>query len=450
MKSRQKQSRKNETHIPEVFLHYLWRLKNFDLSKLTTTEGEEMIILQSGFSNSDSGPDFQEAKIRIGRTLWAGSVEIHTLSSDWLRHAHQHDPAYDKVILHVVFREDQIIYNRNQIRIPCLELESRIDASILNEMWSLYQSRDWIPCAPSIEQVPKLTIDAWLERLLVERLIEKTKRIEQELERTRNDWQESFYRMLAYNFGFLKNSIPFIQLARSLPLKLLLRHKDKPVQIEALLFGQAGLLNQDFKDEYPQKLKKEYLFLQNKYRLAPIPAHHWKFMRLRPANFPTIRIAQFANLWFKTEYLFNKILAVKTVTEMENLFNVKVSWYWKTHYRFDEASTSKSKRLGKSSIQLLLINTVIPFLFQYGRYFRMKDLEDKAMRLLSECPPETNMIIRRWKKLNVPCENAFHSQALLFLKAGYCDKRKCLSCSIGNHLIQHSSSDQGKRPAPQK
>jgi hypothetical protein len=421
--------------MKEDFLYYLWRLKRFDLNDLKTTSGEEITIQNSGELNSDSGPDFLNAKIKIGDTLWAGNVEMHLKSSDWLAHQHQNDPAYDNVIMHVVLDEDQPITRKNGEHIPCLELQKRIPPKISKTYKKLLQNGHWIPCQQLIHKVPEITRNIWLDRLMVERLESKITEIENSLTLNQNNWEETFYQFLARNFGIKINAEPFEQLAKSISLLTLNKHKSSLLQIEALLFGQAGLLEIDFKDAYPLKLQKEYWFLKRKYRLKAIKGSSWKSMRLRPANFPTIRIAQFATLIYQSVHLFSKMLIAKNVKEIENMFDIKISNYWQTHYVFDKPSIKRNKSFGKNAIHLLIINTVAPFLFLYGKKKGEDRFKEKALQLLEELKPEKNSITEKWKGLGIDPVSAYQSQALLHLKNNYCNNQNCMNCAIGNVVL---------------
>lgn len=422
--------------MKEDFLHYVWRLQRFNQSLLQTTEGENIQLLAIGEHNKNAGPDFLNARLRIGTTLWAGNIEIHLRASEWLNHQHQHDPAYDNVILHVVLEEDQLIYRPNQERIPCLELRNRIDLKLSKNYLRLLQQETWIPCQSQLASVSTISKKLWLDRLMVERLEQKTQQLQEILSQTNNDWEESFYRLLARSFGLQVNPQPFEQLARSLSLTLLRRHKNNLRQIEALFFGQAGMLQDNFADQYPNQLKKEYDFLRRKYRLAPMPKSAWKFLRLRPANFPTIRIAQLAMLIYQSSHLLSKVLAVQNIPEIENMFDRRVSPYWQKHYLFDKISPKRNKTLGKSTIHLLVINTLAPFLFYYGQQQGDEKHQDQALRLLEAIKPEQNHIIKQWKKLGLKPESAYQSQALLQLKKHYCDARQCLNCAIGHQILK--------------
>ncbi len=421
--------------MKEDFLYYLWRMKQFDLNDLKTTSGDEITIQNGGELNSDSGPDFLNARIKIGSTLWAGNVEMHLKSSDWLAHRHQKDPAYDNVIMHVVLEEDQPILRKSGERIPCLELQKRIPPKISKTYKKLIQNGHWIPCQQLIHKVPEITRNLWLDRLMVERLEAKTTEIENSLNLNQNNWEETFYQFLARNFGIKINAEPFEQLAKSISLLTLNKHKSSLLQLEALLFGQAGLLEEDFKDKYPLKLQKEYQFLKIKYHLKAINGSSWKLMRLRPANFPAIRIAQFATLIYQSVHLFSKILIAKNVKEIENMFDVKISNYWQTHYVFDKPSIKRNKSFGRNAIHLLIINTVAPFLFLYGKKKGEDRFKEKALQLLEELKPEKNSITEKWKSLGIDPVSAYQSQALLHLKNNYCKNKNCMNCAIGYTVL---------------
>jgi uncharacterized protein DUF2851 len=422
--------------MKEDFLHYLWRMRKFNHAALKTTTGVPITIQSTGEHNLDAGPDFSNARIRIGKMLWAGNVEIHIKASDWYNHKHQNDQAYDNVILHFVFDEDQPVFRKNGEPIPCLEIKKRIPAKLVNLYQKIQSNELWIPCQHQFSQVPEITKNLWLDRLLVERLESKTIDVTRSLEKNKNNWEETFYQFLAKGFGVKVNMEPFEQLARSLPMITLSKHKNSLFQLEALLFGQAGMLSTTFEDEYPIRLQKEYAFLKQKYQLNAIAEESWKFMRMRPANFPSIRLAQFATLIYQSAHLFSKVLAAKNVKELENMFEVKISNYWQTHYVFDKLSVKRNKALGKNRIHLLIINTIVPFLFLYGKLNANELLKEKALAFLEELPPEQNTIISDWRKLGLHPVSAYQTQALLQLKKHYCDNKKCLNCSIGNAILK--------------
>lgn len=418
----------------EEFLVYLWQFKLIH-HDLTTTDGAHLQIINPGERNTNSGPDFFNARIKIDHTTWAGNAEIHVRSSDWHKHSHSNDDAYDNIILHIVYQNDVDIRRKNQEPIPTLELKDKIDISIYKKYKSFIESSNWIPCNDSIGAIDHFRISATLDSLMIERLAEKASLIKQELEKTKLDFQEVFYRKLARNFGFKVNTDAFELLAKSLPLKIISKHKNNFIQIEALLFGQSGLLEKNFNDEYPKKLKKEYLFLAEKYKLKPIDRKLWKFMRLRPANFPTIRIAQFAQLLYKSATLLTDILQTNKLNSVNALFTISASEYWNEHYNFDVASEKKIKNLGTTSFNLILINTIVPFKFVYGQHLGKIAMQDNSINWLEEIKAENNQVIKRFKGINVIPQNAMQSQALLQLKSNYCDKKRCLECKFGHSIL---------------
>ncbi|MBL7792869.1 MAG: DUF2851 family protein [Saprospiraceae bacterium] len=422
--------------MKEDFLHYLWRTRRFDLSDLYATDGRPLLIVEPGEYNRHAGPDFLHARVRIDDTLWAGNVEMHLRASEWLQHGHQHDAAYDNVILHVVLEEDKPIFRANGERIACLELKRRIPPRLSGTYLQLLHAENWIPCQRHFGEVDNTTKMLWLDRLLVERLEEKTERLAARLEAATYDWEEVFYQSLAANFGTNINAAPFDVLARSLPLKLLSKHRNSLLQIEALIFGQAGMLDETFADEYPRRLSEEYRFLKKKYKLTPIEPAMWKFLRLRPANFPTVRLAQLSALLFGGEHLFSKTLAAADFREIERLFNLRVSLYWLDHYVFDKPSIRRPKPLGHDAIHLITANTIVPFLFLYGAHKHEERYKEKALQLLEALPAEANHVMDGWKKLDCIARNAYQSQALLQLKQKYCDRKRCLECAIGNAIMK--------------
>ena len=417
--------------MKESILHYVWQYKLFALQELKTTDGQAVEVIDVGKPNSDSGPDFFNAKIKISDTVWAGNVEIHTLSSDWFRHSHDVDKAYDNVILHIVARADVEVKRVNGL--PILQMELQVPETIQQNFDNLYTAKKWIPCEDKIVAISPIVMSSWKTALLVERLERKSGDVEVLLEQNENHWEEAFYIALARNFGFSTNNQPFELLARSLPLNVLAKHKDNLFQLEALLFGQAGFLEENPQDEYQAKLSKEYRFLQAKYKLTPIDASQWKLLRLRPDNFPHIRIAQFAALTHGSVKLFSKILENTNIGELRKLFGVEVSEYWQHHYVFGKESVYSRKKMGKISQDLLLINTVVPFIFTYAK--KKNRSGDDALRILDKLPAENNSVISGWKALGQHVVNAFDSQALLQLKKNYCDEKKCLRCRVGHKIL---------------
>lgn len=422
--------------MTEEFLWYIWKFRLFDNSQLKTTAGEAIHILKPGEHNTNSGPDFFNARIKIGSTVWAGNVEVHTRASDWYKHKHNTDKAYDNIVLHVVYESDLELHLRNGESMPTLELKNRIPQSVYGKYLQFRSSKDWTPCEKQIHTVSQFTLNNWKDRLLVERLERKSTAILGSLKQNKNNWEETFYQVLARNFGQKVNSDPFELLARSLPVSVLAKHKNSLVQTEALLFGTAGLLKNNFKDEHPQLLQKEFTFLKSKFKLKPLDPSGWKFMRLHPPNFPTIRISQFANLMHRSSHLFSKILEADSIKELTCLIETETSEYWQTRYRFDKLSFKRKKTLGHDSINTILINTVVPFVFVYGKEKGEEKYCGRALDFLEKLEPENNSILAKWNAIGVPSKNAYETQALLQLKNEYCSKKRCLECAIGNALLK--------------
>ncbi len=420
--------------MTEEFLQYIWKHNLFAQKPVRAFTGEKIEVLTTGEHNKDAGPDFFNAKIKIDDTTWVGNVEIHLKSSDWLKHKHDKDKAYDNVILHVVLVNDAEITRTNGEIITTVRLN--FDKKLFAHYQKLLQSQLWIPCENDFHKVEKFIIAHWLNNLLVERLENKSDYILQNLSLNKNNWENTFYQQLARNFGFKLNADPFELLAKSLPVVYLAKHKNNLLQIEALLFGQSGLLNDNFSDdEYFQNLKKEYKFLRHKFNLKPVDKHLWKFLRLRPSNFPTLRISQFAALIYKSTALFSKIIEVNGIKELNKLFEISASEYWDTHYVFNKGAKKKKKILGKTAFNIIVINTIVPFLFVYGKSKDNEVYKNKAIKLLEELKSEKNSIINNWEKTGIKAANAFYSQALLQLKNEYCAKKRCLKCQIGNKII---------------
>jgi hypothetical protein len=422
----------------EDFLHYVWKFRLFERADLKTVGGEDLEIFSAGRHNADAGPDFQTARIRIGDTVWAGNVEVHISSSDWHKHGHATDNGYNNVILHVVYRDDEPLVLTNGRRIPTLELKDRIPDSLYNRYHNLvFGEQTIIPCEASIALVDGLTMQNWLTRVLVERLEKRSEAVIAALSKNRGDWEETFYQFLAANFGFKTNAVPFELMAKSLPQHTLAKHKNNPMQIEALVFGQAGFLEVDWVDEYPQTLKNEYSFLRKKYKLQPVDNHLWKFLRMRPQNFPTVRLAQFAALIVHSNHLFSKVLEIRDIKGLRALFtDIKINPYWENHYRFDVESAPSAKNLGQSSVDILLLNTLVIFLFSYGKHNQQQHFINRSLKLLENLPGEKNNITDDFTTLGLKINNAFESQALLELKNNYCNYKKCLQCGVGNRILK--------------
>jgi hypothetical protein len=422
--------------MTEDFLHFTWKYRLFDSRSLTTASGETLEIIKTGEHNTNGGPDFFNARIKIGSTTWAGNVEIHLNSSDWKKHNHHRNTAYDNIILHVVFNNDYTAVRKSKEPIPVLELKELIQQGIFRKYKNIINSKQWIPCQGLIKKVDPVIISSWLDRLLVERLEKKSEAISQTLALNKNNWEHTFYIHLARNFGFKLNSEPFEMLAKSTPLAYLAKHKNNLAQIEAMLFGQSGLLEKNIREEYAELLLQEYTVLKQKFTLMPVDGHLWKFLRLHPSGFPTIRIAQFASLIHKSVHLFSNVLEMKRLNEAETLFEVECSDYWRTHYVFGKESPSRSKKLGKAAIENIIINTVVPFLFIYGIQKNEEKYKERAIRFLEQIEGEKNSILTKWKFLEMPVKKASDTQALLELKNNYCTPTKCLDCAIGNFMLK--------------
>ena len=418
--------------MTEQLLQFVWQFQYFNKSDLFTSNGEALQIINCGTHNSNQGPDFLNAKIKIADTIFAGSIEIHINASEWNTHKHSADENYKNVILHVVWQEDKNL----QLSFPSLELYSRVSNIMLEKYETLMNTRQFIPCEKHINQISELSFTAWKERLLIERLQEKATYVQQKLEKNNHHWEEVFWQLLAKNFGIKINSDAFENIATSVPLNILGKHKNQLHQLEAMLMGQAGLLTQNFTDDYAVMLKKEYLFLKMKYSLADIyiPVY---FLRMRPANFPTIRLSQLAMLVHKSHHLFSKIKEAETIKQVESLFDVQANDYWHYHYTFEEENTFKKKSLGKQMIQNIIVNTVLPVLYAYGWYNNAEAYKDKALLWASQLLPEKNNITEGFKALGVSNKSAYDSQALIQLKNNYCNKKRCLQCAVGNSILKN-------------
>ena len=420
--------------MKEEFLQFIWKQGLFIKNDLKTMDGKLVEIISPGQTNSDSGPDFFNARVRIGETIWAGNVEIHQKSSHWYQHRHDTDAAYNNVILHVVEQHDKPVQVKNH-ELPTLEI--RYPAEILENYEQLLKSKRWVPCEEKLPDVDPFILRFWYSSLMIERLQSKTGDILTILEQNKNNWNETFYQLLSRNFGMKTNALPFEMLAKSLPLNVLSKHKNNLFQLEALLFGQSGLLNATLLgDDYFLSLRKEYSYLYKKYGLSGIESYLWKFMRLRPINFPTIRIAQLATLIHHSSALFSRILETENPNELRKLFDVSASEYWNTHYSFNKISKDNhTKTLGDTAFNNLVINTIVPMLFVYGDQHLDQTMKDRALQLLEKLAPESNQIIRKWNELGIDCRSAFETQALLQLKNSYCANKKCLNCQLGAKII---------------
>lgn len=418
----------------EQLLHYIWKHKIFPLNTLYTTGGLSVEVIDTGLHNSDSGPDFFNAKLKIDGTVWVGNVEIHMLSSDWYRHGHDRDKVYDSVILHVVSTVDCEVLRSNgehisQIQLTCPEkVKSHYD--------ELCCADKYPPCHSIISSLSPFMVHSWLTALQVERFGQKTKQIEERLKRCNGYWTDAFFITIARNFGFGLNGDAFEYWAGLLPFGAIKKYRDDLFQVEAFFFGQAGLLEKEDGDEYYIRLRKEFLYMQHVFDLPSMDATRWRFLRLRPDNFPYIRIAQLAYLYKQGEGLFSKLMEIKTLKEVRELLSIHTSAYWEDHYIFGRLSVHQEKTVGVNSLNLIIINTVIPFLYAYGAHKSQEELCNRAVSFLEELKVENNYITRKWNKAGLSVATAGDSQALIQLQKEYCDKKKCLFCRFGYEFLR--------------
>lgn len=418
----------------EEILHYVWKYRLFQ-SDLKTTDGSPVEVIDVGLHNTNEGPDFFNAKIKIGDKLWAGNIEIHKTSGDWVKHKHHTNKSYNSVILHVVEKATSEVLN--ELGQKVVQCEISYPQSIEENYEFLIHSTADIPCGNYISSMPPIHLNSWMNSLLVERMERKTNHLQDLLSRFNNSWEDVFYVLLSRNFGFGLNSDSFERLALSLPLKYIQKQGDNLIQIEALLFGQSGMLDAlNVDDDYFNLLKREYEFLRNKYELKPLESYIFKNLRARPTAFPQIRIAQLAALLHSSHGLFSKIVSCDDLGRMRLMFHVNASEYWQTHYAIGVSSERKSKYLGDASLDIILINTVIPTLFIYGKSINSETHCERAFQFLEMLKPERNSITKQFAKQKMPLNNAGDSQAMIQLKREYCELRKCLFCRIGHSLLK--------------
>lgn len=421
--------------MKEDFLHYVWKFQKFDVGEYYTSNNESLHIRDQGSHNLNSGPDFFNSQIELDGQLWAGNLEIHLKSSDWYAHGHETDPAYDNVILHVVWEHDAEIFRKDGTAIPTFEVKKHISQNTLEQYKKLFsKEKKWINCENDFASVDDFIIQNWLERLYFERLQRKEILLLNELKSTKNHWEALLFRMLCKNFGLKVNAESFFSIAKSVEFSVLKKCSQKEQDLEALLMGQAGLLEGKKEDWYFKNLKKKYEFLRHKFQLQNEVVISPKFFRLRPPNFPTIRLAQLATLYFEKKNLFSQITSINNMKDFYDLFNVCASEYWNRHYNFGVSSVVPKKHLTKNFVDLLVINTIIPIKFghaiQEGR-----DATEEILHLASQISSEDNSIVKKFNSLKKVAINAHQSQALLELKSEYCDKNKCLQCAIGNAIV---------------
>ena len=417
--------------MTERLLQYIWQFQYYNTNNIVTVDGDIVQINYAGIFNTNQGPDFLEGKIKVANTIWAGNIELHIKSSDWNLHKHSDDKNYNNIILHVVWENDMEL----GLPFPVLELQNRVSNFLLGRYEELMKASTFIPCEGSINKIDVLTWNSWKDRLLAERLQQKAGVIFDHLTKNNNHWEETFWWLLASNFGIKVNSSAFEKIAKSLPISILAKHKNQIHQLEALLFGQAGLLENTFKDDYPAMLQKEYLFYKSKYKLQPIQASLF-FLRMRPANFPSVRLAQLAMLINQSVNLFSIIKESKSLKEIKGLLNVTANDYWHYHYVFDEHTAFKEKNTGTQMINNILINTIVPIVFAYGLFNKEENYKTKALEWLEEISAEKNNITNAYAQLGIKNNNAFDSQALIQLKNEYCNKKRCLECAVGNRLLK--------------
>lgn len=421
--------------MKEELLHYLWKNGRFDQNNLQTTTGEIIHILKVGEHNFGDGPDFLNARIMIGDTVWAGSVEIHIKSSEWLAHQHQSSKLYQSVILHVVLDEDRIICRDNGLRIPCLELRNRFPKDILSVYEGLFLQSRKIPCEGHLSVIHPLQQVSWLDRCMVERLEWRTAEMEVKLRELKGDWEELLHQLLVASFGQHTNKLPFQRLAELLPLRLMARYRDELENLEALWFGIAGFLDPPAADRYSARHFQRFSQMKLKHQLIEMPVNWWNFKGVRPSNFPTLRLAQLASFYFSNHFLLDKVLSLRSVREFEAMMQPKLAPYWDTHYAFGPPVKKKSRQLGRTQQYLTLINAIIPFLFFYGSSNGKPEFRERSLSFLEALPEEKNSIIQMWEGQGIKPENAAHSQALIHLKRNYCDKHRCLACAFGQVLL---------------
>lgn len=422
----------------EDLLQFIWEQGLYEKHALRTKDGQPIEVLKPGRIQRDSGPDLLDAQVRIGGQLWAGTVEVHLRSSEWNTHGHERDPAYENVVLHVVYEHDANVRTSSGSVPPTLELQSRIATDSIALYRALMRAKGFVACESLIARIDQSRIGPWLERVLIERLQRKTEEVEDLHEKLGRDPSEVLYHLIARAFGLKVNAEPFGMLAHALPLKTLLKYRDDALRTEALLFGQAGLLQVDFTDDYPRQLQQEHQVLAQMHELRPAPLAAWKFARMRPMNFPTVRLAQFAQLIMRMDGDLHSLLRSDSAGDLLRLLDVQAGAYWSTHYRFDQPAEHLSKKLGRSGAAHLIINAIVPALFAFGRLHGRPEYTERALGLLEQLPAERNQVIIGWGRLGLAADTAARGQALIELRSSYCAKRRCLNCAIGNQLLRAS------------
>ncbi|UOK42578.1 MULTISPECIES: DUF2851 family protein [Flavobacterium] len=421
--------------MQEDFLHHIWQYRKFTYVYLRTFNGEELRILHPGHYLKQAGPDFFNAQIYIGNQKWAGNIEIHIKSSDWYIHHHENDPAYDAVILHVVWEHDTGVFRADNTEIPVLELKNYVAKEILESYYSLSFAKSWIYCEKDLASVDKFVLKKWQERLFFDRLERKALLMQEQLLRNKNDWEATLFCFLAKNFGLNTNGDSFFAIAASIPFSIIRKEKNELENLEALFLGRAGLLEEEKQDVYYNDLKNRWCHLSDKYQLEKAFIAPVQFFKLRPDNFPTIRLAQLAQLYHQQDNLFSKMMASESVSAFYTIFDVKVSDYWQIHYQFDKESPKKHKGLTSSFVDLLIMNTIIPIRFALAKQLG-EEVTDDLIGFLEEIEAEKNVIIDKFTNFGIHAKNAFDSQTLLQLKNEFCNVKKCLQCEIGIELLK--------------
>lgn len=438
----------------EKLLQYCWKHRILPEGELRTADGESIEIVDTGLLNTDAGPDFFNARLRIGGRLWAGNVEIHIRRNDWYAHGHDRDAAYDNVILHVVDAQsngpadaDSAIRTREGRILP--EVKISVPEEIRANYRELLSEDSYPPCYKIIPNVTPLSMHSWMAALQTERLKQKTEAIAERVSMLKGDWEHAYFITLARSYGFGSNSDALEQWARNMPMTSVAHHRDNLFQIESIFFGQAGMLNiaavrerlqlETAADEYFQRLQSEYEYLKHKFQMTDKYAPQWKYMRMRPQNFPTIRIAQLARLYYERRTSLSQLIECDTIDKLRKMFHCGVSDYWQTHYTFGHESQPSAKQLSTASISLLMINCAIPMIFAYGRQTGSEALCNRALDLLESLPPENNTITRMWKQVGLESRSAGDTQALIQLKKQYCDRKDCLQCRIGYEYMKLKS-----------
>ncbi|MEI6865385.1 DUF2851 family protein [Flavicella sp.] len=426
----------SKTSLKEDFLHYIWKFKLFQVDQLKTVRHKKIRLLKAGQHNKASGPDFFNGLIEIEGLQWAGNIEMHLKSSDWYAHHHEIDPNYDSVILHVVWEYDVPVFYSNQKEIPTIQLVDYVNLSVLESYYKLFSAKQkWILCEDTIGEIDPFILEAWLNRLYFERLEKKAQKILHLLKQTNNDWEAVLFQLLSKSFGMKLNGETFLDLAKSFDFSVLRKCQQKKGLIEVLLMGQAGFFNDSFEDITYITMKKEYVYLQNKFNLTPMFKGQFQFFRLRPSNFPTLRISQLSNLYENHQNIFSKIIKMNDIHKMHQLFSLKASVYWENHYVFGKESEKRVKGTSNSFTDLIVLNVIIPLKYTYQKYHN-KTVTSDLESLIRSIKPESNSVLDKYDKLGIQVKSAFDSQGLLELQSSYCKPKRCLDCTIGLQILK--------------